>query len=112
MGTTARLALASIVLAVVFTYALNPIPKQHQEEAISQGQDYLKSQAQEAGLQGSLVSWGSAQLAEMTISVQNYTTYALFSTAEIFVAGVHRGESFGCAGKVWILWSQIPKENP
>jgi hypothetical protein len=112
MGITARLALASIVLAVVFTYALNPIPKQHQEEAISQGQDYLKSQAQEAGLQGSLVSWGSAQLAEMTISVQNYTTYALFSTAEIFVAGVHRGESFGCAGKVWILWSEIPKENP
>jgi hypothetical protein len=48
----------------------------------------------------------------MTISVQNYTTYALFSTAEIFVAGVHRGESFGCAGKVWILWSEIPKENP
>jgi hypothetical protein len=109
MGKYQRLALASVVLSLVLTYALNPSYKQHQEEAVENGIQFLESQAQEAGFRGSLISWGSTQLAEMAISVENYESYGLFSTAEVHVAGIKRGESFGCGGKVWILWEELPK---
>ena len=107
-----KLALASFFLAVLVVVAMNPDISKHHQEGVLQGKQFLQEKAAESGFSGSIIHWGSQHLAEMGIEVQSYTTYALFSTAEIFVAGVHRGESFGCAGKVWILWSEIPKENP
>ncbi len=111
MGIYQRLAIASILLAILIIYTLNPDPKQHQEEAIENGVLYLESQAEKAGFSGSLVSWGSTQLAEMAITAENFKSYALFSTAEIHVAGIKRGESFGCAGKVWIIWEEIESDE-
>ena len=107
-----KLALASFFLALLMVVAMNPDISKHHQESVLQGKQFLQEKAAESGFSGSIIHWGSQHLAEMGIEVQSYTTYALFSTAEIFVAGVHRGESFGCAGKVWILWSEIPKENP
>jgi hypothetical protein len=58
-----------------------------------------------------MVSWGSTQLAEMAINVDNYQSYVLFSTTDVYVAGIKRGESFGCGGNVWILWEELSSES-
>ncbi|MGA0247219.1 MAG: hypothetical protein ACO3NV_01195 [Schleiferiaceae bacterium] len=111
MGIYQRLALASVVLAIVLMYVINPIRKIHLEKAVENGTLYLESQAAEAGFQGGLVTWGSSQLAEMAITVDNYESYGLFSTADVYVAGIKRGESFGCGGNVWILWEELSTES-
>lgn len=111
MGIYKRLALASVVLASVLVYVLNPDQKAHLETAVENGTLYLESQAAEAGFQGGLVAWGSSQLAEMAITVDRYESYGLFSTADVLVAGIKRGESFGCAGQVWILWEELDAET-
>ena len=111
MGIYQRLAFASVVLAACLLFVLNPDQKAHAETAIENGTLYLQSQASEAGFAGSLVNWGSAQLAEMAINVQHYESYGLFSTAEVFVAGIKRGDSFGCGGNVWILWEELSTET-
>ncbi len=111
MGIYQRLALASVVLAIVLMYVINPIRKIHLEKAVENGTLYLESQAAEAGFQGGLVAWGSSQLAEMAITVDNYESYGLFSTADVYVAGIKRGESFGCGGNVWILWEELSTES-
>ena len=92
-------------------YILKPDQKDHSEEAVANGVLYLESQAKEAGFKGGFVSWGSNQLAEMTISVKNYQSFALFSTGEVYVAGIKRGDSFGCASKVWILWEPLESDE-
>lgn len=111
MGIYQRLALAAVVLAIVLMYVINPIRKIHLEKAVENGTLYLESQAAEAGFQGGLVTWGSSQLAEMAITVDNYESYGLFSTADVYVAGIKRGESFGCGGNVWILWEELSTES-
>ena len=111
MGIYQRLALASVVLATVLMYVINPIQEIHWEKAVENGKLYLESQAAEAGFQGGLVTWGSSQLAEMAITVDNYESYGLFSTADVYVAGIKRGESFGCGGNVWILWEELSTES-
>jgi len=111
MGIYQRLALASVVLAIVLMYVINPIRKIHLEKAVENGTLYLESQAAEAGFHGGLVTWGSSQLAEMAITVDNYESYGLFSTADVYVAGIKRGESFGCGGNVWILWEELSTES-
>jgi len=111
MGIYKRLALASVLLSLLLLYVLKPDSKHHSEEAIANGALYLENQAEEAGLIGSLVSWGSNQLAEMTIQVKNYQSYAVFSTAEVYVGGIKRGDSFGCASKVWVLWEPLESET-
>ena len=111
MGIYKRLALASVALATVLMYVINPIQKNHLEKAVENGKLYLESQAAGAGFQGSLVSWGSTKLAEMAITVDNYESYALFSTADVYIAGIKRGVSFGCVGNVWILLEEPSSES-
>ena len=107
-----KLALASFFLAVLVVVAMNPDISKHHQESVLQGKQFLQEKAAESGLSGSIIHWGSQHLAEMGIEVQYYTSYGLFSTAEIFVLGTARGTTFGCAGKVWVLWEEIPSENP
>ena len=82
-----KLALASFFLAVLVVVAMNPDISKHHQESVLQGKQFLQEKAAESGFSGSIIHWGSQHLAEMGIEVQSYTSYGLFSTAEIFVSG-------------------------
>ncbi|KRO68050.1 MAG: hypothetical protein ABR88_03185 [Cryomorphaceae bacterium BACL7 MAG-120322-bin74] len=99
-----NLAISSVLLSLLLLFYLNPSEAQHVDEARLQGQAYFQQEANRVGFHGDVFVWASKKITDIGIASSDYHSYGLISTAEISILGEIKGESFGCAGKVWVLW--------